>query len=337
MYRLNRLTLGLLLSLHTLAMHAVDCEINAESYRGLELSNLERELSTNGLIGHVHGAQHSQNLYVLTVRDPDNFFSHMEISLVVSSKIAQQFRSFKRHDRVCLKGRLTSISPKQPHISVQEAHLLSPWTDGYDLPAYSHKTRIPEDLEGLEYFSTKVHARIPGKLLVVEFGDSVLPVSIPEDLDVSWLFRGDIVQLPFELQTFPKKPQHLRIPVGKAITMLDSMVAQHGQEIEVVGSLVLFPKSPQLNFDIFALEVNSGFGLFRNYTLVNFEDPEFFETLRNHLSAIWDSQLPTVERGRNMLVNREIKLQISGVANVVSPNQANPQILINSLDQINLR
>ena len=66
------------------------------------------------------------------------------------------------------------------------------------------------------------------------------------------------------------------------------MVDHHGKPFEADGSLVRFPKSPQIITDVFALQVIDADNVSREYTLLNF-DPAIFTKIHDKLSAAWKS------------------------------------------------
>ncbi len=115
--------------------------------------------------------------------------------------------------------------------------------------------------------------------------------------------------------------------------VIDKLVAQQGQLKKMSGNLVKFPKSPQLKFDVYAIEVLTQ-EIPRYYTLVNFEDLKKFEQIRLKLARIWNDNLSTVKRGRNFLINPNVTIEAQGMINIISPQQANPQILLEDADKI---
>ena len=60
-----------------------------------------------------------------------------------------------------------------------------------------------------------------------------------------------------------------------------------------------------------------------------------FKKIRDKLAQIWDSNSETAILGRNMLINPQITLEVNGQVNIVSPEQANPQILLDKAEDIN--
>jgi hypothetical protein len=180
--------------------------------------------------------------------------------------------------------------------------------------------------------TAKVHfASEDNKILVVEYDDRVLPIYVKDSSYAQDLYRGDIIQFHYQKQPFPQQPIHLQLL--EPVEVVDSIVRNHEQNLEVEGYLVKFPRSPQIKFDVYALAVET-LGIDRYFTLVNFEDPDTFIALRDRLSELWEEGSSTMEHDRNFDINRAIKLKVTGVGNMVDREQANPQILINSLDDI---
>ena len=98
----------------------------------------------------------------------------------------------------------------------------------------------------------------------------------------------------------------------------------------------MFPKSPEIQFNVFAVQQPLPSGLTRQYTLVNMVDPGVFSQIRAKLQKAWDSYPKSYVNGRNKLVSTKIQVKASGVINDVDPSQANPQILLKSADDIQI-
>jgi len=122
--------------------------------------------------------------------------------------------------------------------------------------------------------------------------------------------------------------------VSKPIQVLEPMQAQHGKSVTVEGALILFPKSPEIIFNVFAVQQLLRDGLNRQFTLVNFDDPDLFQKIREKLQKAWDQFPKDFVNGRNKLVSTKVRVKASGTVNVIDPNQANPQILLKSLDSV---
>ena len=317
--------------------NATTCQYNAESYNGLELAQLSQELDGNGLIGRIHGASATAKMVVLSVREPNNFFAHREFSLIAENDTVQAaLDQLHRHDQVCVQGSVIANPSPQSHIKVSAIEVQEPWTglDGH--PDYEYEDGVPEELMNQSSFVGEVHAiGEGGKILVMEYKDRVLPIFVPTPEATQSLYRGDIVRLSYQIQQHPGSPMHLQLDpaVEEPIEIVDAIAPQHGEAQTLSGHLVQFPKSPQLRFDVYAIQVETA-DINRTFTLLNFNDMEAFEGIRTKLSEIWDSQKETVVTGRNYLINPDITIEASGLINVISPEQANPQILLENADAL---
>ena len=307
----------------------------------LPQEELEKQLKGNGLTGWIHGASEPMNLFVFTYREPGNFFSHQEFPLVPSNdSVERSLKTLSRHDEVKLKGVFLENQAPIRHIWVETVEILKKYEPPVAAPApYSYEAHLPEDLLTKREIWAKVHAVADeGKILVVEYQDAVVPVFLKSPDLAKNLYRNDKLKLQIQVRNHPPHPTHVELDtqVKNPLQVTDRMTDWHGKKGTVEGSLVLFPKSPQVNFNVFALQVNDENGTRREFTLVNFDDQTVFEKIRAKLQAIWDSHQGGIENGRNKLVNPRVKLKASGTFNVVDPGQANPQVLLAGPDDIKL-
>ena len=194
----------------------------------------------------------------------------------------------------------------------------------------------------------KVHANVAdGKALVVGYKDAVLPVIInPAHIKAaSKLYRGDKIQIKVAIINDPKHPErpaHLATDTKAqtAITVLDSMVNCHRKKVVLKGTLVKFFKSPQISFDVFAIKQVDKNGIERNFTLFqdmkdeNVDFMEVFTKVGERAEKSWSDHEDTAVVGRNNLYNSKLEVSAAGWINVVSKNQANPQIMLKSKEDI---
>ncbi|MDJ0658286.1 MAG: hypothetical protein QNJ42_02225 [Crocosphaera sp.] len=313
------------------------CVYHEEAYQGVDLLNLSHELEQTGLLGEIHGAVPEENMFVLSVRDPDNFFKSQLFSVIPGNQKTQAtLKEVRRHDQVCLKGKLVENPSPQPHIVVKSAVVMESWDGLADYNDYKHQAQIPAELNYKNHAMFKVHAiNNEGKILVVEYKDKVLPIFVETPELTRDLYRGDFIDVSYKIQSWPRKPTHLNLNLNAKvpIKMVDQLVKQHGTEKKLTGKLVKFPQSPQIKFDVYAIEVITQ-GLSRYYTLVNFEDAKEFENIREKLATIWNNNLDTVQSGRNFLINPNIIIEAQGNINMISSQQANPQILLDNANKI---
>ena len=315
--------------------------LNAESDdpgRGeddIDLGEVERLLAGEGVVGWIHGVMHDARLYVFTYRDPNNFFRFAQFPMIASSRaLGDRFRDLGRHDKVRLFGRFVDNEAPIKHVLVSEFVIEEAYDRG---DHYDHVTQIPDDLVGRNELTGKVHAvGNNGAVFVIEYGDVVLPVFVPEPELTQDLYRNDKIKMKYIIRTFPSRPPHLELAVEEEepLVVFDRMVDWHGDEVVMEGSLVMFPESPQIIFDVYALQQVDESGIKRNFTLVNFEDQEAFEQIRAKLSDVWVAHAEAAIPGRNKFVNPTIQVKATGTVNVVAPNQANPQILLESAEDL---
>ena len=314
------------------------CSYNPAAYQGLDIANLSQELTSTGLLGRIHGAASDTQMFVMAVREPDNFFSHREFSLIPQDKAVQDtLNQLHRHDLVCVRGDLIANPSPQKHITLNSIQVLEPWTQPEVTPY--QRTGIPEELNEQTSLTGKVHAiGGDGKILVVGYKDAVLPIYVSATEYTQGLYRGDIIKLAYQIQQYPQKPVHLQLDTTaqQPLEVIDAIASWNGQPKTLTGNLVKFPQSPQLKFDVYAMEVDTE-GIERYFTLINFENMAEFENIRQKLAKIWDDHKATAVSGRNMLINPEVQIEATGIANIVSPEQANPQILLDSAEQIQQR
>jgi hypothetical protein len=62
-----------------------------------------------------------------------------------------------------------------------------------------------------------------------------------------------------------------------------------------------------------------------------------FENIRQKMAKIWDDNVATAKSGRNMLINPQVTIEATGLISIISTEQANPQILLDTAEQIQQR
>jgi hypothetical protein len=305
-----------------------------------------------GLRLDVHGASHDSHGYVGTYIY-DNIFNAIHVSMLSRAPdVRATMATLNRHDRIRVWGRLLDLDSPQPHVSVDRIVI----ERKYAFPGEPHRpdvdwNALAKELEGLDTIVVEVHAIAEaGKLLVVEYKGYVFPIFNKDFSKQSEsLSRQDFIKINFEIQSKPGRPIHFELVAderGQAIELLDSIAVKHGQGATLSGKLVMFPQSPSIRFNVFAIKVQGpkhlGRDLSRTYTIINFEDMELFAALREKLQTIWDDPANTQEgencvfNDRNKLTNRCIVVEVTGTINHVDPNQANPQLLVNKIEDVKL-
>ena len=313
------------------------CVYHQSAYEGLEMANLSQELTNTGLIGRIHGAAGTSQMFMMSVREPNNFFSHREFSLIAQNSATKKvLNNLHRHDLVCIQGDLITNPSPQKHIALNSIQVLEPWAQPKGFSPYERQTDIPTELKEQTSFIGKVHAiGAEGKVLVMGYKDTIIPIFVTETEYTQGLYRGDIVKLTYQIQEYPQRPVHLQLDttVAQPLEVVDAIATWHEQPQTLTGSLVKFPQSPQLKFDVYAMEVETQ-GIKRYFTLINFENMAEFEKIRQKLTKIWDENATTAISGRNMLINPQVTIEATGIGNIISPEQANPQILLENAGQV---
>ena len=306
----------------------------------VDMTKLEQDLKTTGIDGWIHGAVESQGLYVFTYRNPTDFFDYVEMSLVTDdADITKTLATLKRNDKVHVTGKFLKNPSPQKHIWLKSIALVKKYESGYPSDPYQHEAKLPDDLLTKTTATFLVHAiGGDGHILVVEYKDSIVPIFVKNADLTKNLFRNDLVKLNFKIQTNPDAPVHLNLDdsVAQPVTVLESIQALHGKPASVEGALIMFPKSPEIIFNVFAVQQLLPEGLNRQYTIVNFDNPDVFTQVRKALQAAWDRHPNDYTNARNKLLNTKIKVKITGTFNEVDPNQANAQILVKSVDDVKI-
>lgn len=298
--------------------------------------------SPQGLAGTLHGRPPDSrgSTAVLSVRLPEDFFSAKQLSLIPVNEGAQDsLNQAKRNDAICVRGELGAFGADQIHILVSEVTRLEAPPDRYpDLAPYTYVGPTPGTLPDSGSLVARVHAAEPN-LLVVEVIDRIMPVYVPAGAELaSPPWRFDKVTLKYRKQNLPDGITHLELDAGslggsdtqadERLIITDSLRARHNQAVQVTGTLALFPASSLISRDTFAVSVTDSEGFETTFTVVNLEDGDVFEKLQRTLASAWNKHQQGRIRGRNHFLNPSIRVSVAGTLNVVSPSQANPQIVV---------
>lgn len=310
--------------------------LGTSSFADIDLAEVEKLLTSDaGIKGYVHGASPESSLFVFTYRNPEDFFDHAEFPLITKdAAILDVLKTLKRHDQVVIKGKYAKISgAPQKHIEVASLEVTKPYENTEAAPPFVVSQEVKDEVTGAKEQTFRVHAVANGgKILVVDYKDFVLPVFVGKPEETKDLFRGDKIRFGYSVIKEEGAPFHLYLK--KSVTVLEKINADHEKEKTLEGSLIYFPKSPQINFPVFALQPVDADGTSVQYTLVNFEDEVAFEKIREKLTALWKDHADTAMPARNRWINTNIQIRVTGIINVVSPDQANPQVLLSGPDAI---
>jgi hypothetical protein len=184
---------------------------------------------------------------------------------------------------------------------------------------------------------TKVHIAVDGgAVLVVEKDGWTIPVFNPEPDLAADLYRNDKIFLKYVVRQNPSRPPHLEVDLNRTepIEVVSRMVCGHGDGIELNGPLVMFPKSPQITLNVFALRTEDQEGIQQNFTFLtpsNGQDMGDFFLVNRLLQQAWDEAIASAAYDRNKFINRSLRVHARGLKNVISPAQANPQIILNEI------
>lgn len=310
--------------------------------QGIDYAKLAKDLQEGGLDGWIHASVPGQGLYVFTWRDPKDFFTNAQFPLVSHVPgVMDQIKALTRHDQVHIKGEFIDNGAPIRHIYVTELALVKAFNDG-PKDAYDYSVKLPDDLLKASELVAKVHATDNnGHMLVIEYKDVVLPVVVEDDnvaVRVKSFYRGDRIRLHYVVRSYPNRPSHLEPdPAAKeSVETLKRIVDLNGKPANLEGVLVRFPKSPEIIFDVFALGTTDEYGITDDYTLVNFDDANVFKAIREKLQAAYEAHATSAVNGRNKFVLPNVKVHAVGTFNVQSPSQANPQILLQSPDDVSI-
>ena len=173
---------------------------------------------------------------------------------------------------------------------------------------------------------------------MADYKDAVVPIFVHNGELTKGLYRNDVVKLTFNIQEYPDRPVHLNLDetASKPVEVIDSVKALHGKPASVEGALILFPKSPEIIFNVFAVQDVLPSGVKRQYTLVNMDDPAVFRQIREALQKAWDRHPGEYVNGRNKLVSTRVRVKVTGTFNEVDPGQANAQILLPSVTSVQI-
>lgn len=303
--------------------------------------DLQREIRAGRAVeGDIHRAYPDLDLYVFTYRDPENFFESVDVSLVAGNpEVEATLAGLKRHDRVRIEGALMDNRSAQTHVELSALEVVRKYEPTPPIPDYSYEATIPDDLRGKDSELFLVHAvHAGGSILVVEHNDVVLPVFVRRPELTRSLARNDLVRLFYEVRSRPETPVHLQLQdIETPVEVVESVTALHGQPASIEGPLVLFPQSPQVRFNVFAVLQELPGDHQRQYTLVNFDDADAFAQIRDKLQAAWDAADPdAVVSGRNKLISTDVRIRATGTFNQIDPGQANAQIVLDGPDAVEI-
>ena len=312
---------------------------------------IDEKLKGEGLVGWIHGIVPSYQHYTFTYRleDPNDFmafFKAQQFTLIPrSEEVAKLLPTLHRHDKVRLKGSFFNNGSSLPHLFVENIEVVTPFASPTE-NEYKFDMSQFKDLKKVEIFGqlhAKVYSEKMGYGLVVEHKDALFPVAVsPEHADVaSKMFRGDIVNIALKVVESPRSPAHFATDpeVTNAIEVIDPMLNCHLQQRTIEGFLVKFIKSPAISSDTYAARVVDSNGIARNFTFFPGDHGggdvmKLFTDLRAKAKEAWEGSPEAESVVRNYTAKKSIWVKATGIMNVESPDQANPQINIGKVEDL---
>lgn len=315
---------------------------------------IEEKLSGTGLTGWVHGSASYYSTYSITYRSEDKsdkmaFFKSEQYSLVPGSKeIGDLFKGLRRHDKITIYGKILKNSSSLTHIIVDRLEVIekypNPVENSYSFDDSQFKNLESFTLLGQVHANSQVEGR--GRALVVDWKDILIPISVPKALEnrSAELIRGDIIQITVKALTTPHSTRHYVLDDSSPapLTVIDSIRLCHGQKRLVAGFLVKFEKSPAISTDVYAIRVMDSNGIARNFTLFPaVKDPdqfvEIFKAVSEKAKNAWESSTDPGLPIRNFYGKQSVQIEAEGTLNIVSSEQANAQIYLESADQVSFK
>lgn len=298
----------------------------------LDQESVSKLLSTSGLALEVHGVVPGDGIYVVTHRNPENFFDSTQISVLLEdAALKAEFSKLNRHDKVLLWGKIFETPSPQMHIQVTKFELVKKY-EGHP-GEFEYTKDFPEELRSKSQAEFLVHSvAANGAILVLEYKDHIVPMFVrANQMELTKnLNRNDLLRIQYKIQVHPGEPMHIKLAtdVESPLVVLQSVLQMHNQPADVEGELIRFPKSPSIKFNVYAILEKLPYGLNRQYTLINFDNAEEFAKMRERLDAAWDADPTNFVNARNKLVHKKLRVRAKGVFNMVDANQANVQILV---------
>lgn len=314
---------------------------------------IQEKLSQDGLRGFVHGVVPGNKQFVMTYRsedtdDPMAFFKAQEFSLVSRDpSLTRKLESLNRHDEIIVKGQLLSAPRPMRHILLDSFELVQAYPEAHEISYEVDETSFA----GLDRVTVlaKVHAVMGDGLgLVLEYKDMILPVFVlnPYQKLAAQIYRNDKILITLTIKRDPGRPLHFYTDTGTDATfqIVDAIKNCHQQSTTLEGTLVLFKKSPQINRDVYAVKVVDSNGIQRNFTFfpnIDFSQEganeafsQLFESISRKSVEAWNQvDIPPL-KDRNHLHQPAVTVRVTGILNIVSKTQANPQVYINDIQDL---
>jgi hypothetical protein len=314
-------------------------EIIPPEVAGIDMAEVEQLLTGDGIVGHMHAAIPEYGTWVFNYQKGSVFNSYQFPMAISDPDLLEMAMTLKRHDKVKLTGSIAKIGAAQKHILVTGITISEVFKPTGFEPNYSRTQTVPNELIRGNSAIVGVHSiSADGLSLTVEYRDFVVQVVVKNPELTKGLYRNDKIRISYHAVDVAGRPLHLVLDESAVapLEMLDAIVDLHSRNATAEGCLVFFPKSPQITRDIYALLEIDKDGVTRTWTLANFVDSEVFAGISSRLAEYWNEKSGSAINFRNKMLNTGIHVTATGTLNISSPNQANPQILISTLDDLKL-
>ncbi|MFK7873632.1 MAG: hypothetical protein AB8C84_10805 [Oligoflexales bacterium] len=281
---------------------------------------LQEALSNKGAYLEVHGLTHDRDHAVVTWRSSIEFFVYRHFPMIaINEDVKDVVKTLQRHDSIRVWGFIKMSSAGQLHLKVQRLVV----EKRYD----NLRQRSVVDLNLPQKIQARVHFHNE-KVLVVDWGKTTFPIIVPQG---KLFWRNDVVEVLVEKKKWPKYPSHF-----KALEFPEVVEsAQHFHQVHkhVEGRLVRYPKSPQIKFDVYAVEWVSPQTRWPRLLTILPENMDDFFTVHQKLETLWQGSESIVEWEGNHEVSSHM-IQVAGKLQVQDPEQANIQVIVTSCDDI---
>lgn len=304
-------------------------------------NSISELLKTTGLTGLVHGSIPGSEMYVFVYGDPIRGGEHYSL-IPLNDEIKAKLENIKRHQTVTITGKLLSKGTPQQHVLTEGIKVEKKWepqvTFKYTNQPYFTLEELKEHLKGKEEINCVVHAVLhDGKVLIINYRENILPVHITDPECTKNLRSSDKISLRYKIREHDEGPLHLSLRIEKDIPpvkVLDGIkvLSDSKEKYKLEGSLVWFPKSPLLLWEVWGLRVKDSNGLIRTYSLHNLRDKKDVKKIDEILQEAWKKRDRGFILSSSSFYHPDIRVEVVGDVVHFAQNQRNPLIDLDSKD-----
>ena len=301
---------------------------------------MNRQLKHQGLTGYIHAANTATKTVVLTVNEPGG--KSRNVALIAETPaLWNQLNTLQRYDLVRVKGERVYRLYPQAHVVINRLTVLKRWQPDVakGLPALHADPNLANPFMALidqPTLTGTIHAVAgQGHVLLLDYKGAVYPLVAPDNTQTQHLWRGDRVTLRLSMMVTPNSPLHLMLEPAtpgdtkRPVDVLEAIKTLHNQPTEAKGYLVLYPKSPAMAKDSWALAHTLPEGGVRYYLLESAWGKQGQMSLDRYLAHLWQSDPHAAEAGRQKWLKPQLLLQAKGLVWVEQPNQFQPRLRVN--------